>query len=162
MRIAGTSVTLAHGAFEIYLSGCLAPHCVGCHNPELWDFTKGMCWSVESRKLLLKIHGLPAFISAVWILGGEPLDSEHDQLKELLQGIKHVRPDLQIVVFTKYRVLPEWLWEYAELVKVGMFDINKTDGGPFLSHGIPLASSNQTVLNREQYRRMQRDGETTT
>lgn len=161
MRIAGTSVTMAHGAFEIYLSGCLAPHCIGCHNPELWDFTKGVCWSVESRKLLLKIHGLPAFISAVWVLGGEPLDSEHDQLEEMLQGIKRVRPDLQIVLFTKYRVLPEWLWNYVNLVKIGMYDANKTHGGPFLSHGIPLASANQIVLTQEQYRRMKKDAEPT-
>lgn len=150
---------MAHGAFEIYISGCLAPHCHGCHNPELLDFGVGSCWNVECRKLLLKIHGLPAFIHAVWVLGGEPLDNDQDQLQDLLEGIKRVRPDLSIVLFTKYRIVPEWIWETVELVKVGMYDANLVSGGPFVSHGIPLASSNQEVLTLEQYRRSRRNAD---
>lgn len=42
MRVAGTEFNLAHRALEIYLSGCKAPHCEGCHNKELWEFNQGI------------------------------------------------------------------------------------------------------------------------
>jgi hypothetical protein len=35
MNIVGLEYSLTRRCLEIYLSGCLAPHCAGCHNEKL-------------------------------------------------------------------------------------------------------------------------------
>ncbi len=153
MRIAGTSVSVGHGAYEIYLSGCRAPHCLGCHNPELWDFAQGRPYEVMRRRLLERVASLPTFLDRIWILGGEPLDQDPQELEVLLADINGCRDVRSLWLFTRYENVPEWIWRYVEYVKIGAYEQNKTAGGPFISRGIPLASSNQRILTKDQYRR---------
>lgn len=80
MNIDGTETNLRHKALEIYISGCKPPHCAGCHNPELWDFSKGDPWQEAIRLLGDKISALKesGLVEIVWLLGGEPLDQDEE------------------------------------------------------------------------------------
>ena len=95
IRIAGTEVNVQHKALEIYLSGCKGPHCQGCHNPELWDFTVGdLITENTTQSLLDKIEEMKAarLVNYIWVLGGEPLDQDLDALEAFLDQIRRAKP----------------------------------------------------------------------
>lgn len=122
MRIAGTEINLAFKAFEIYISGCKAPHCQGCHNPELWDFSVGSFYDPSISEALktkaLEMHeaGLADY---AWILGGEPLDQDLNELMDLIDHLKSV--DLKIVLWTHYNEVPERILSMIDYIKTGPY-----------------------------------------
>lgn len=56
---------------SVYLTGCPL-HCKGCHNPELWDDSKGIYYADKLVKIIesLDANGVNRTLC---ILGGEPL-----------------------------------------------------------------------------------------
>lgn len=51
MNIVTTDYAMQTQSYDIFFSGCKAsPKCQGCHNSEVWDFSKGTHWkSFRSR-----------------------------------------------------------------------------------------------------------------
>ena len=145
MKVISTEVSLKHKAFEIYVSGCRAPHCAGCHNPESWDFSKGTEvtpeW-IEGIKRQIKEAG--DMIENIWLLGGEPL---HQALFEVANMLRELKPlNKKVWLFTRYEFgdVPRIILKYLYAVKTGAY-IQEEAMENYESHGIPLASKNQRI-----------------
>ena len=124
---------------EIYISGCKAPHCNGCHNPESWDFDFGV--DVDENLIDL-IKKYSEYFDNIWILGGEPLDQEKPHLIWFLDRLNNIKP---IWLFTRYNIdkIDLDILEYLDYAKCGEF-IND-NSGYITEYGFKLASSNQII-----------------
>ena len=77
----------------IYVQGCFK-HCLGCHNFQTWNPSKGISYSVEE---LVEIIRQSSPIKKLTISGGEPLL----QLDALIQLIKELK-DFNLTVYTGF------------------------------------------------------------
>ena len=59
----------------IFVQGCHF-HCLGCFNPETWDFNGGKEWNDKIEQKFISLISKP-YIKRVSILGGEPLADEN-------------------------------------------------------------------------------------
>ena len=148
MNIASLQYNL-NGVLEIYVSGCDG-YCKGCHNEELWDFKIGR----DYKEVLDEIHNLlkgyrdPRLlqIKQVWIMGGEPLLQNREELYDLLDHVGHY-DGLELAIFTRFEELdldPELL-SRCDFIKCGPYiegDGYKLDGE------IILRSKNQYILRK--------------
>lgn len=106
MRYAGIIKNDISGAPGVCLSfftqGCPF-HCIGCHNPETWDFNGGKEFTEETIndiKQLLKANGINRNLC---IMGGEPLCEENIPVVEtLIKEVKKEFPDIKIYIWTGY------------------------------------------------------------
>ena len=143
MNLLGTEVSISRGAFEIYLSGCMAPHCMGCHNPESWDFTAGRPFTEDLLKqLLARLDRARPLIREVWILGGEPLDQPIDDLEWLVSAVHSA--GYRVVLFTRYDLdkVPLRIRKHLYMVKTGEY-VRELSSDNHIEYGIKLASTNQ-------------------
>ena len=160
MRIAGTEYNLNHYALEIYLSGCMKPRCEGCHNPELWDSRVGDKLTLDKIKEIIQKVNENELIASVWIMGGEPLDQNPEDLIELLTDLKD-HTDAAIWVWTKRELdeVPEYIQNLTDYLKCGRYE--KDNPSDHIECGVQLASANQHVFERgldyPYYFRMQED-----
>lgn len=123
---------------EVYLSGCLQ-HCEGCHNPESWDFNQG--YGVNG--LFSKLEEYKMMYDDIWILGGEPLDQNLDELSVFLNEL--ILLDKIIWLWTSFdfeKVYP-FVKDRVHFLKCGKYDKNLS---PYMTeYGFELASSNQKI-----------------
>jgi len=143
MNIVSTQYNLSNKALEIYLSGCYGD-CYGCHNPELKDFSIGNYYKEELSKLTNKINDFYFLINSIWILGGEPLDQNYNELFDLLLYLKQFNKNIWL--FTRYEIeeISDEIIEYCDYIKTGKYiDELKVDDN--IQCGIKLATSNQKV-----------------
>lgn len=151
MNILATQFTLANKSFEIYVAGCNAlPHCKGCHSEESWDFNAGEKYTdIYLSELCKKIKEFDSLIDKVWILGGDPLDNNLEEVCEMASQFI----DKEVWLFTRYS-----LDEVKNKLKINIniFDYIKcgryeedliTDDN--IQYGIKLATSNQKVYKRD-------------
>lgn len=145
MRVAGTEFNLAHRALEIYLSGCKAPHCEGCHNKELWEFNQGIPYQewlkTQENSGLFKDSEL--LVKKVWILGGEPLDQNLISLQNFIIRLNAYFQEIWL--WTRYEKIPKPLHHLLKYAKLGMYDKTKPSYLEPL-FGIKLASNNQRIV----------------
>lgn len=147
INIIGTQYNLARKALEIYKAGCSGPHCNNCHNPESWDFDQGESWEVCGDRILTKIRRFSSLIDRVEFYGGEPLDSNLDELRDILESIKKL--DKEIWVFTRYPLseIDTRVKNLCDYIKCGRYieGLKCTDN---IQYGITLATSNQNVYKK--------------
>jgi len=84
MNVLTTQFSLETRSLDIYLAGCRGPHCENCHNPESWDFNKGIPWRDALVDINRKINFFPDLIENIMIFGGEPFDQDHEKLETFL------------------------------------------------------------------------------
>ena len=149
MRIAGTEINLAFKALEVYVSGCMEPHCRGCHNADLWDFGIGDLWesqtkSLKEKALELKQAGLADY---AWILGGEPLDQDLDSLERLVRTMKDA--GLSVVLWTHYEKVPKRILDIVDYVKTGPY-VQGQEGYEEPVFGVKLANREQRIRKAEE------------
>lgn len=145
MRVAGSEFNLAHRALEVYLSGCKAPHCEGCHNSELWDFSEGVPYQkwieLKEKSGFFKYGSM--IVERVWILGGEPLDQNLICLQNFITQVKEYFPEIWL--WTRYDDIPGPIKVHLKYAKVGKYDKKKQSYVEPL-FGIKLASNNQRII----------------
>lgn len=84
---------------SLYTQGC-PHHCLGCFNPETWDFNKGKEWTQAEEDLIIKLLK-PDYIKRLTIVGGEPLIERNIKpLTALLKRVRHIYPDKNIWLYT--------------------------------------------------------------
>lgn len=138
MRIAGTkSCSLVDGEgirYVVFVQGC-AHHCIGCHNPDTWDFDGG--FEVKSEYLRDDIlqHKM---IDGITLSGGDPFYQEEEcmRLLELL-------PDINVWVYTGFHldeIRDHPLARRADILVPEPFDIHQTCSGDY------FGSSNQFTV----------------
>lgn len=142
MNIVSFQFTLLQRSLEIYLSGCYAV-CEGCHNEELRDFDLGTPYKEKLNEIDEKIK--TGLVKKIWVLGGEPLDQDLDELEDLLIYLK--RYNLPIWLFTRQEIndVPERIKKYCSYIKTGYY---KKDDESYVDPetGITLASRNQKII----------------
>ena len=99
---------------SLYTQGC-EKHCLGCFNPETWDFKAGKEFTKETQQAILQLLDQP-YITRFSLLGGEPLAKQNRwEVAELLYHIKTTYPHIKIWIWTGYT------WEQL------MEEINQSD-----------------------------------
>lgn len=100
-----------------FVQGC--PHrCLGCHNPETWDFSGGKEFTPETLQQIidaLKANGVERNFC---IMGGEPLCKENAFLTHLVASeVKKYYPNIKIYIWTGYT--------YDQLIQMNEHRINE-------------------------------------
>ncbi|AEH50335.1 4Fe-4S cluster-binding domain-containing protein [Pseudothermotoga thermarum] len=139
---------------SVYFQGCDAiPKCVGCHNPETWDFDEKFAinydeiLSISVEKLSFLLNGFSKV--ALAFVGGEPLSERNRECVKLLsRDVKKIFGSKVLTILYTWRepidLLPlkDYIQSIDEFV-LGRFEISlKEDGFP--------ASKNQMYLRKEQ------------
>ena len=161
MRIAGLKLNdCIDGegiSVSLWTQGC--PHrCLGCHNPETWDFEGG--YEDETNNLRGKIikaltaNGIKRNFS---VLGGEPLCRENvEGVLTIISCVKAALPDTKIYLWTGYT------YEYLMILNNKYINdiLSKIDvliDGPFIQEQRDLSlhlrgSRNQRVIDLKSMR----------
>ncbi|MFW6002737.1 MAG: 4Fe-4S cluster-binding domain-containing protein [archaeon] len=148
MNVAHIDYSHKFNSLDIYVSGCKAPYCSGCHNPELWDFNVGKDWEMYMRKMFFTyFEDFGDMIERVTIFGGDLLDQDIGRQKQLLNDVKKV--GREVWLFTKYDFedIPEHVKFFCDYIKTGRFIENlKVENN--IHYGIELATSNQKIYKK--------------
>lgn len=154
MNIIGTQFSLPTHSYEIYVAGCKPPHCPECHNPESWDFDPSGGTDAFDDTLWNNIMNdcSCSMAQRIWILGGEPLDQDHEELKELLKRIRELPSIQETWLFTGYEIadVPVDLYPYLDYIKTGRYEKGrpKQTNLRHLPTKIELASDNQLIWEK--------------
>lgn len=149
MNIAATQYTLETKSFEIYVSGCKG-NCKGCHNPELRDFNIGNPLTQNTiAHIIDKIHEFDSLIDHIWILGGEPLDQDLDELIWLLKTLRQTNKPIWL--FTRFNLdsVPNNIKQQCDYIKCGEY-IEELQTDANTQYGVQLATSNQFIFKKGQ------------
>ena len=93
---------------SLFVSGC-RNHCVGCFQPETWEFGYGRPYTKETEEEIMNAL-CPTWIQGISLLGGEPMEPENEQaLLPLVKRVRTETPTKDIWVYSGY--------EYEELRK---------------------------------------------
>lgn len=85
----------------LFVSGC-TNHCVGCFQPQTWDFCYGEPFTGETEERLLRMLR-PAYIRGLTVLGGEPFEPENQRaLLPFLRRVRRELPEKDIWAFTGF------------------------------------------------------------
>ncbi len=157
MYIKDTLYTFENHSYEFYIQGCLGrkkingklQHCPGCHNPELHKFKKEDNIVEVLENFDKSFHIFNNMIDEIWILGGEPLDQNKNELLNFIKKLKKYNKD--IYLFTGYEldfVKKEWkeIFDYIDYIKVGYYDENLKNK-EIKSCNMTLYSSNQNIYD---------------
>lgn len=125
-------------------------HCVGCHNPQTWDFKGGLQLPANYKEEILTALVANDVQRNLSILGGEPLCPENRELvNEIVSFVRDAFPHIKIFIWTGY--------EYSDLLNdrdtVISSILEKTNvliTGPFIKEKRDLTlkwrgSSNQEI-----------------
>ena len=132
---------------SFFTQGCPF-RCIGCQNPETWDFDGGKEFTDEALDEVINSINANGILRPLCIMGGEPLCDENLQLVEtLIYTVKEVYPDLDIYLCTGYEYdylvnddSVQYILENITCIIDGRFIIEKRDVT------LPMrGSSNQTI-----------------
>lgn len=138
---------------SFFTQGC--PHrCLGCHNPEAWEFDEGLEFTPEVLTQI--IDGLTAqgIKRNLCIMGGEPLCSENTFLTSLIiREVKKKLPNTKIFVWTGYEY-KDLLYNPDPHLKYILETIDCVIDGPYIQElrdvTLPMrGSSNQSIIYLE-------------
>ena len=142
---------------SFFTQGCHF-HCMGCHNPQTWDFQGGKEFTSDTLEELLKALSANGIQRNLSIMGGEPLCTENIFLVNMIiLEVKKVFPDIKIYIWTGYTY--EELLERLDEPKIGTIldNIDYLIDGRFeigeRDLSLPMRGSrNQRVLNMKELR----------
>jgi len=145
MKIASTQYSANTKSFEIYLSGCDGRCGDACHNRELWDFNIGDDYEDVIGNIVVKINEFNKLIDWIWVLGGEPLLQDKNELKDMFEILKSLT-NKPIMLWTSYKYdeIPKDVLKLCDYVKTGMYLPEYGEGNE--QYGIKLATANQKIL----------------
>lgn len=84
----------------LWLSGC-SLNCKFCHNPELHSFLEGKDFDEDAFKELVTKLEKP-YIKGLTLSGGNPFESNHEELLDLILRVKSLFPEKDIWVFSGF------------------------------------------------------------
>lgn len=142
---------------SFFTQGCHF-HCMGCHNPQTWDFSGGKEFTSETLEELLEALSANGIQRNLSIMGGEPLCAENIFLVNMIIfEVKKRYPDIKIYIWTGYTY--EELLTRLDEPKVGTIldNIDYLIDGRFelgeRDISLPMRGSrNQRILNMKELR----------
>lgn len=85
----------------LWVSGCSC-HCVGCQNPESWNFNAGTLFDENVKQILFDALNKP-YIRGITFSGGHPLENNNVwTIYILIKEIKEKFPSKDIWLYTGY------------------------------------------------------------
>ncbi len=133
---------------KLVFSGCARAQagnpCEQCHNSFLWSFD-GPPFEQSFSDLenaLKQWKRMEIFFNAMILLGGEPLDQDITEVKQIIEKVREFFPTLPVMLYTGYDkdTFLEWpLRNEVTWVKTGWYDRTCPNERP----GSKLASGNQ-------------------
>lgn len=154
MRYAGiikNDVAAGEGVCVTFFTQGCSRHCLGCHNPETWDFNGGYEFTQTTLDRIINALKANGVQRNFCIMGGEPLNSENLFLTDLIiTEVKKHYPDIKIYLWTGY-TYKELLDRHEKLLQNILENINVLIDGPFIQEerDITLAmrgSRNQNII----------------
>jgi anaerobic ribonucleoside-triphosphate reductase activating protein len=141
-KILSTHYDAESKSFEIYFAGCNR-HCVGCHNPESWDFEAGEPYNYLAINRKIKEFG--DLIDNIKLMGGEPLDQS--EIYKITSGLYRLGKKLWLFTGREPWEVPIWCYGVFDYIKTGGYreDLRTDDN---ICYGIKLASSNQKLYKK--------------
>lgn len=86
---------------SVFVSGC-TNHCVGCFQPETWDFDYGQVYTKQMEDEILSFLAKD-FVQGLTLLGGDPFEFVNQEgLVSLCQKVKTQFPDKNIWCYTGF------------------------------------------------------------
>lgn len=135
----------------LWLSGC-SLNCKFCHNPETHDPLSGKLFDENSLNKLLEELS-KSYISGLTISGGNPFESDHEELFNLLRLVKNKFPDKNIWVFSGY-TLEESMKDPSLVGILDLIDVLVDGRFDFKQRDISLAfrgSRNQVIWEKDPH-----------
>lgn len=147
MNIAATQYSVKNKALEVYVSGCDGLCGCDCHNRELWNFKLGRDYTEFIPEIQRKVEDFPTLIENLWVLGGEPMLQDEDELFNLLENLHSI--GLPVTLFTRMEIqdIPEGIKELCQYIKTGPY-IQELLSENYCSRGVKLATMNQKMLKK--------------
>ena len=136
---------------SFYTQGC-DHHCLGCHNPETWDFEGGKEFTPEILGQIDRALTANNVHRDFCLLGGEPLHERNLMLSYLLvEHIRQTHPDVKIYIWTGF-VYENLLESNDKSIQYILREADTLIDGPFVLElrDITLnmrGSSNQRIIN---------------
>ena len=136
---------------SFFTQGCPF-HCIGCHNPETWDFNGGKELTEDIINDLIKSIKANDINRNLCIMGGEPLCEQNLPVTEyVITRVKEVYPEIKVYVWTGYTMEELDQRVDDELLKYVLYDINCIIDGRFIFEKrditLPMrGSSNQRII----------------
>lgn len=147
-KIEKTSIANGPGVrVTLWVSGCTC-HCMGCQNPQTWDFNSGKLFDENAKQELFEALS-KSWIQGITFSGGHPLENENiTDVYNLCKEIKEKFPTKDIWLYTGY--VFEDIHSYL-IIKY----IDVLVDGPFIESQKDLTlkwrgSSNQRVIDVQQ------------
>ena len=148
--IASSVMNIPHHALEIYVSGCTRK-CQGCQNSYIQKFGYGTPWIEWNKKNSKKYYN--SLVSKIWILGGDLLCQEYEDIVYLVNDIKKsTRKELWLwtgetlenIKKSKYLLDIALMFDY---IKSGPYDINNKEKVTYIieDRELEIAGSNQSI-----------------
>lgn len=153
IRIAGTEFSIKNKSFEIYVQGCYRA-CSGCHNPETQSFEGGESVDIQEflRKQQERTSLFPDLVKNIYITGGDLLCQSRSTAEEFSRIVSDLWQDKYKWLFTgcDFSRLPQWIWDYYDIVKCGQYMENyKQEGFPASSNQILIFNSSPSAFLEE-------------
>lgn len=128
---------------SIFFQGC-THRCNGCFNQNTWNFKGGKEFTKELQDKFINACKKP-YISGISLLGGEPLQQPHDEIKAFLKRLKTLNKTIYVWTGSTFEELINSPYKdclkYIDFLIDGKFDKNLQD---FRLH--LRGSSNQRIL----------------
>ena len=110
----------------LWVSGCNC-HCLGCHNPQSWDFNAGQPFTEDTMQELLEALDKP-YISRLTLSGGHPLEYQNiNTVYRIVKTVKEKFPNKTIWLYTGYtweEILEQYkIWEDHEVNGICSLDV---------------------------------------
>lgn len=164
MRYAGINwndMTAGDGlCITFYTQGC-PHHCPGCHNPDTWDFNKGMELPASLLDEIIAKLNAQDIARPLCIMGGEPLCTENLFLTRLLVlTVRDKSPRTPIYVWTGYTYEDLLVEVNSPHLSDILNNIDYLIDGPFVEElrDVTLkmrGSSNQRVIDMKEKKEIQ-------
>lgn len=154
MYIQDTVYSMENNMFEIYIAGCKKKmingklqHCPGCHNYELWEFNNENNINITLDKVNVNLSMFGNIIDYIAILGGDPIDQDIEELKNLIFMLK--KYEKNIIIFTGYDI--EYIKQFDldfDYIKCGYYDEHNTTKVYNKTIGLELIGDNQHIYDK--------------
>ena len=87
---------------SFWTQGC-PHHCLGCHNPEAWDFEGGYEVPTDIKGRIIKAISANGIQRNFSVLGGEPLCKQNENLvNEIVTAVRTAYPNIKIFIWSGY------------------------------------------------------------
>lgn len=136
---------------SIFVQGC-PHHCVGCWNPETWNFEGGSEIPNDIRGQIIKGLSVNNIERCLNVLGGEPLCPENKYfINDIISAVRAAYPQIKIYVWTGY-TYNELLKENDESIKDILSKIDYLIDGRYIEDKRDITlklrgSTNQNIVD---------------